>query len=89
LLLGLIANLLPFSHPEQLELTEVGPYQWEFLVVSGDAAVYKALTRAIHALNGVVNYTSNATSAAGQLARRKFDGVFMDVLLEGTLPLMR
>jgi AmiR/NasT family two-component response regulator len=55
----------------------------EFLVTCIDIAVYKTITSAIQRIHGAVNYTSTTATARAYIARRKIDGIFLDMALEG------
>jgi DNA-binding NarL/FixJ family response regulator len=63
-------------------------FPWEFLIVSNQASVLKALTTAIHAASGESHHTSDTTAAMAYIARRKLDGIFVDTKLEGALNLV-
>lgn len=61
---------------------------WEFLLVGGDAGLYKTLTAAIHAFSSGVTTTSNVDTALHLLGRRKLEGVFVDMRLKGAMELL-
>ena len=61
---------------------------WEFLLVGGDAGLYKTLTAAIQALSAGVTTTSNVDTARHLLGRRKLEGVFVDMRIKGALELL-
>src|SRR5215470_3794140 len=63
--------------------------RWEFLVVCSDIATYKTITRALEKINAVVDYTSGTATAKAFIERRKIDGIFLDMELEGALDLAR
>jgi response regulator of citrate/malate metabolism len=63
--------------------------QLEFLIVCSDVLEYRTITSAIQKTNGVVNYTSNTTTARAYIARRKIDGIFVDTSAEGALALIQ
>jgi DNA-binding response OmpR family regulator len=63
--------------------------RWEFLVVCSDIATYKTITRSLEKINAVVDYTSGTPTATAFIERRKIDGVFLDMELEGALELVR
>jgi len=47
----------------------------EFLVVCNNANAFKALTAAVHDVDGRLNCASSAGAAMDYLARRKADGI--------------
>src|SRR5260221_13853083 len=61
----------------------------EFLVTCIDIAVYKTITSAIQRIQGAVNYTSTTATARAYIARRKIDGIFLDMALEGAAELVQ
>lgn len=61
----------------------------EFLVTCIDIAVYKTITSAIQRIHGAVNYTSTTATARAYVARRKIDGIFLDMALEGAPELVQ
>lgn len=61
----------------------------EFLVISADIAAYKTVSGAIRRAGSGVNYTSTAATAKGYIARRKIDGIFLDMSLEGAYGLIQ
>jgi len=61
----------------------------EFLVTCIDIAVYKTITSAIQRIQGAVNYTSTTATARAYIARRKIDGIFLDMALEGSAELVQ
>src|ERR1051326_6711043 len=63
--------------------------RFEFLVISGDIAAYKTLSAAIQSMHGSVSYTSTTPNARTYIARRKIDGIFLDMSLEGSADLIR
>ena len=63
--------------------------RFEFLVISGDIAAYKTMAAAIQSMNGTVSYTSTTPNARSYIARRKIDGIFLDMSLEGAADLVR
>jgi len=63
--------------------------RFEFLVISGDIAAYKTLSAAIQRMNGSVSYTSTTANARAYISRRKIDGIFLDMSLEGSLELIQ
>jgi len=65
------------------------PARWEFLVVSSDIAAYKTITRSLGKNNPVVDYTSGIATAKAFIERRKIDGIFLDMELEGALDLVK
>ncbi len=66
-----------------------GRYGLEFLVVCNDSSqVFHAITEAIRAVKGRLNCASNLASAQDYIARRKIDGIVIDMALPGTLDLI-
>jgi len=65
-----------------------GRHGLEFLVVCNDSLVFKAITEAISAVNGRLNCAANIVSARDYIARRKIDGIVIDMTLPGTLDLI-
>lgn len=63
--------------------------RWEFLVVCSDIAAYKTITRSLEKINPVVDYTSGIATAKAFIERRKIDGIFLDMELEGALDLVK
>src|SRR5947199_6835154 len=63
--------------------------RFEFLVISGDIAAYKTMSAAIQRMNGAISYTSIAPNARTYIDRRKIDGIFLDMSLEGAADLIR
>ncbi|HEY6351930.1 MAG TPA: PilZ domain-containing protein [Candidatus Angelobacter sp.] len=65
------------------------PTRWEFLVICSDIAAYKTITRSLGKNNPVVDYTSGIATAKAFIERRKIDGIFLDMGLEGALELVQ
>jgi len=63
--------------------------RWEFLVVGSDIGAYKTITRSLAKINPVVDYTSGIATAKAFIERRKIDGIFLDMELEGALELVQ
>ena len=63
--------------------------RWEFLVICSDIAAYKTITRSLAKISPVVDYTSGTATAKAFIERRKIDGIFLDMELEGALDLVR
>lgn len=63
--------------------------RWEFLVICSDIAAYKTITRSLEKINPVVDYTSGIATAKAFIERRKIDGIFLDMELEGALDLVK
>ena len=61
----------------------------EFLVTCIDIAVYKTITGSIQRIHGAVNYTSTTATAKAYIVRRKIDGIFLDMALEGAPELVQ
>src|SRR5579872_7122383 len=60
----------------------------EFLVVSADIAAYKAIASAVQKIGGAVHYTSTVSTAKAYVVRRKIDGIFLDMDMEGATDLI-
>lgn len=65
------------------------PPRFEFLVISGDVAAYRTMSAAIQSVGGGVSYTATAAAAKGYIGRRKIDGLFLDMGLEGAEALVQ
>lgn len=65
------------------------PARWEFLVICSDIAAYKTITRSLSKINPVVDYTSGVATAKAFIERRKIDGIFLDMELEGAMDLVQ
>jgi CheY-like chemotaxis protein len=65
------------------------PENLEFLVVCNDYAVLKAITSSIQKLRGRLNCAPSAVSAKEYIARRKIDGIIMDMSVPGSMELVR
>jgi len=63
-------------------------FPWEFLIVCGPAGIHRTLAAGIHTAGGRSHHTPDTTSAMAYIARRKLDGIFIDVKLEGALNLV-
>ena len=61
----------------------------EFLVVCDDYAVLKAITGSIQKLQGRLNCAPSAVSAKEYIARRKIDGIIVDISVPGAQDLIR
>jgi CheY-like chemotaxis protein len=61
---------------------------WEFLAVCRDAHVYTVLTAAIHDFAGAATTTSDTAAALAYITRRKLDGIFIDMRIDGALNLL-
>ena len=61
----------------------------EFLVVCGDRSVFKSLAGAIRQVNGRLNCAPSAHGAGCYLARRKVDGIVIDMKVPGALELIQ
>jgi len=60
----------------------------EFLVVSSDISVFKTVAAAIRQVKGRLNCAPIAASARDYVARRKVDGIIIDMTLPGALELI-
>ena len=67
---------------------QTSPSAWQFLLIGGDAGLYKTITAAIQAFGGNVEAVSTADAARRLLTRRKLDGLFVDMTLRGALELL-
>jgi DNA-binding response OmpR family regulator len=63
--------------------------RWEFLVIGSDIGTYKTITRSLAKINPVVDYTSGIATAKAFIERRKIDGIFLDMELEGALEMVQ
>jgi CheY-like chemotaxis protein len=61
----------------------------EFLVVCANAAAFRPLSSAIRKVNGRLNCAPSAAGATCYIARRKADGIVVDMSLPGSLELVR
>jgi CheY-like chemotaxis protein len=69
--------------------SQLSPEGLEFLVVCNDYAVLKAITGSIQKLQGRLNCAPSAVSAKEYIARRKVDGIIIDMSVPGALELIR
>jgi ActR/RegA family two-component response regulator len=70
-------------------LSAIDQSRWEFLVVCSDITTYKTITRALEKINAVVDYTSGTPTAKAFIERRKIDGIFLDMDLDGALEMVQ
>jgi CheY-like chemotaxis protein len=56
---------------------------WEFLLVCADPRVRETLTSAIHQFGGNANWTADTSAALAYISRRKLDGIFIDMRVDG------
>lgn len=61
---------------------------WEFLIVGNDARIHTKLNAAIHDFAGATNTTYDTAAALAYITRRKLDGIFIDMRIEGALSLV-
>lgn len=61
---------------------------WEFLIVCGDARFREPLTSAVHRFGGFANWTADTVAALAYISRRKLDGIFIDLRVEGATKLI-
>ena len=61
---------------------------WEFLVVCGETQLRETLTAAIQHFGGNANWTGDIGAALAYISRRKFDGIFIDMRVDGALKLL-
>jgi CheY-like chemotaxis protein len=66
--------------------TPAGP---EFLVVCTEANVFRAVAAAIRKVNGRLNCAPTVSAAHDYLARRKVDGLVLDLRLDGAMELVQ
>ncbi len=64
-----------------------GQSPWEFLIVCRDARLHTTLAAAIHEFGGVAS-TADTAAALAYITRRKLDGIFIDMGVEGALNLI-
>jgi PilZ domain len=60
----------------------------EFLVVCTDAAIFECVAAAVRQINGRLNCAPKASSAGDYIARRRMDGIVIDMRLPGALGLI-
>jgi FixJ family two-component response regulator len=60
----------------------------EFLVVCNDAAIFESVAAAVRQLNGRLNCAPKTSSAGDYIARRRVDGIVIDMRLPGALQLI-
>jgi DNA-binding NarL/FixJ family response regulator len=61
----------------------------EFLAVCNDPAAFTVMAAAIHAVDGRLNCAPTCAAAADYLARRKIDGIVIDMSVSGALEFLR
>lgn len=61
---------------------------WEFLIASSDARIHTKLTAAIQDFGGAAITASDCAAALAYITRRKLDGIFVDMRIEGALNLV-
>lgn len=60
----------------------------EFLVVSSDVAIVNNVAAAVRLVRGILNYAARTSIACGYIARRRIDGIFVDMTLPASLELL-
>jgi len=65
-----------------------GQHGLEFLVACSDFLVFSTITEAVRAIKGRLNCAPNIASARDYIARRKIDGIVLDMTLSGALELI-
>jgi len=65
-----------------------GHHGLEFLVVCSDSLMFSTITEAVRAIKGRLNCAPNIASARDYVARRKIDGIVLDMTLPGALELI-
>jgi CheY-like chemotaxis protein len=60
----------------------------DFLVVCDDYPALRAITKAVNASSGKLSCVPNPTSALEYIARRKLDGIIVDLRMKGALELI-
>lgn len=61
---------------------------WEFLVICADAHLRETLLAGIHQFGGSANWTADSIAALAYISRRKLDGIFIDMRVEGALKIV-
>ncbi|HKD44401.1 MAG TPA: PilZ domain-containing protein [Candidatus Angelobacter sp.] len=61
---------------------------WEFLIAGRDARTHTIIAAAIHEFAGAATATSDTAAAMASITRRKLDGIFIDMGIEGALNLI-
>jgi CheY-like chemotaxis protein len=65
--------------------TQAGQPVWEFLIVSRDARCQTILTAAVQDFDGAAYTAADGIAALAYITRRKLDGIFVDMRIEGAL----
>jgi ActR/RegA family two-component response regulator len=81
----MIATTKSSSEPTSPQEASCGP---EFLVVCADSNVFRAVAAAVRKVKGRLNCASAISSARDYLARRKVDGVVVDLRLDGAMEMV-
>ncbi|HLW52051.1 MAG TPA: PilZ domain-containing protein [Candidatus Angelobacter sp.] len=71
------------------EAATQGSRHHEFLVVCQDSVIFKDIAAAVRQVNGRLNCAGKVSSAADYIARRKVDGIVIDMGLPGALELIQ
>ena len=81
----MIATTKSSSEPVSPRDASSGP---EFLVVCADSNVFRAVAMAVRKVKGRLNCASAVSSARDYLARRKVDGIVLDLRLDGAMEMV-
>lgn len=71
-----------------MHTTSSNPSSWEFLIACRDARIHTILAAAIHEFGGAATTTSDTAAAMAYITRRKLDGIFIDMRIDGALNLI-
>lgn len=82
--------MLPIAkNSAEINSSPAGSSGPEFLVVCEDPGVFRAVAAAVRRVNGRLNCAPCVSSARTYLARRKIDGIVLDLELEGAMELVQ
>lgn len=81
----MIATTKSSSESTSTQEASTGP---EFLVVCADSNVFRAVAAAVRRVKGRLNCASAIGSARDYLARRKVDGIVLDLRLDGAMDMV-
>jgi FixJ family two-component response regulator len=74
--------------PSPFAAHQIGQSNFEFLVVCSDNSIFKTLAAAIRQVNGRMACTPHVETARDYVARRKVDGIVIDMSLPGAMDLI-
>jgi hypothetical protein len=77
------------KRPIEITSPAEGSHGPEFLVVCSDPCVFRAVAGAIRKVNGRLNCAPAVGAARDYLARRKVDGIVVDLSVEGSMELVQ